>query len=106
MSAQCPGGTSIRADPRDGFAYLQGAVPARTLVMACFGLNLCVGPVLAVGLVQRTHGEGWGAGSLGLFQACSGIAAAVGAVVACLAVGGAFAALMVWSAARLKGSAT
>jgi MFS family permease len=75
-------GASIMADLREGFGYLRRSVSARTLVIAFFGLNLCVGPVLAVGLVQRTHSAGWGAGSLGLFQACSGIAAAVGAVLA------------------------
>jgi MFS family permease len=75
-------GTSIRADLRDGFGYLRRDLPARTLVIAFFGLNLCVGPVLAVGLVQRTHHDGWGAGALGLFQACSGISAAVGAILA------------------------
>jgi MFS family permease len=75
-------GTSIRADLRDGFGYLRRDLRARTLVIAFFGLNLCVGPVLAVGLVQRTSLAGWGAGALGLFQACSGISAAVGAILA------------------------
>jgi MFS family permease len=75
-------GTSIRADLRDGFGYLRRDLKARTLVIAFFGLNLCVGPVLAVGLVQRTSHAGWGAGALGLFQACSGICAAIGAVLA------------------------
>jgi MFS family permease len=75
-------GRSIRADLRDGFAYLRRDGRARTLVIAFSGLNLCVGPVLAVGLVQRTHSAGWGAASLGLFEACSGIAAAAGALVA------------------------
>ena len=75
-------GTSIRADLRDGFGYLRQDLKARTLVIGFFGLNLCVGPVLAVGLVQRTSGAGWGAGALGLFQACSGICAAVGAILA------------------------
>lgn len=75
-------GRSIRADLRDGFAYLRRDGRARTLVIAFSGLNLCVGPVLAVGLVQRTHAAGWGAASLGLFQACSGIAAAIGALIA------------------------
>jgi MFS family permease len=75
-------GRSIRADLRDGFAYLRRDGRARTLVIAFSGLNLCVGPVLAVGLVQRTHSAGWGAASLGLFQACSGIAAAIGALIA------------------------
>ncbi|WP_432935611.1 MFS transporter [Kribbella sp. CA-253562] len=76
------GGRSIRADLKAGFGYLRGDRPARTLVIALFGLNLCVGPVLAVGLVQRTSAAGWGAGSLGLFQACSGLLAAAGAVLA------------------------
>ncbi|TWD84330.1 MFS transporter [Kribbella amoyensis] len=75
-------GASIRADLRDGFGYLRRDVSARTLVIAFFGLNLCVGPVIAVGLVQRTHVDGWGAGALGWFQACSGISAALGAVIA------------------------
>lgn len=75
-------GKSIRADLKAGFGYLRRDRPARTLVIAFFGLNLCVGPVLAVGLVQRTSAAGWGAGSLGLFQACSGILAATGAVLA------------------------
>ncbi|ADB32390.1 major facilitator superfamily MFS_1 [Kribbella flavida DSM 17836] len=76
------GGASVRADLRAGFAYLRRDLPARTLVIALSGLNLCVGPVLAVGLVQRTSWAGWGAGSLGLFQACSGLLAAAGAVLA------------------------
>ncbi|TCO51447.1 putative MFS family arabinose efflux permease [Kribbella antiqua] len=75
-------GTSIRADLRDGFGYLRRDGRARTLVIAFFGLNLCVGPVLAVGLVQRTHSAGWGPGALGWFQACSGISAAAGAILA------------------------
>jgi MFS family permease len=75
-------GTTIRADLRDGFGYLRRDRRARTLVIAFSGLNLCVGPVLAVGLVQRTHAAGWGAGALGLFEACSGIAAAGGAILA------------------------
>jgi hypothetical protein len=75
-------GRSIRADLRDGFAYLQRDGRARTLVIAFSGLNLFVGPILAVGLVQRTHAAGWGSAWFGWFEACSGIAAAVGAVVA------------------------
>jgi MFS family permease len=75
-------GHSIRRDLAAGFGYLRRDQLARTLVVAFFGLNLCVGPVLAVGLVQRVHGSGWGSGALGWFQACSGIAAAIGAVVA------------------------
>ena len=54
----------------------------RSLVIAISGLNLFVGPVLAVGLVLRTDDAGWGAGSLGLFQALVGAGAAVGAIIA------------------------
>ncbi|HZX02203.1 MFS transporter [Kribbella sp.] len=75
-------GGSVRADLRAGFAYLKRDVRARTLVIAFSGLNLCVGPILAVGLVQRTHAGGWGSAWYGWFQAASGIAAAAGAVVA------------------------
>lgn len=75
-------GRSLLADLRDGFGYLRRAATARVLVVSLFGLNLCVGPVLAVGLVLRTRDEGWGAATLGVFQACSGLAAAAGAVVA------------------------
>ncbi|NUR95949.1 MAG: MFS transporter [Kribbellaceae bacterium] len=75
-------GGSIREDLRAGFAYLKRDVRARTLVIAFSGLNLCVGPILAVGLVQRTHAAGWGSAWYGWFQAASGIAAAAGAVVA------------------------
>ncbi|WP_410792392.1 MFS transporter [Kribbella sp. C-35] len=75
-------GHSIRADLRDGFAYLKRDARARTLVIAFSGLNLCVGPILAVGLVQRTHSAGWGSAWYGWFEACSGVAAAVGALVA------------------------
>ncbi|HEY3556849.1 MAG TPA: MFS transporter [Kribbella sp.] len=75
-------GRSLRADLRDGFGYLRRDVRARTLVIAFSGLNLCVGPILAVGLVQRTHTAGWSSAWYGWFEACSGVAAAVGALVA------------------------
>ncbi|MFI5692251.1 MFS transporter [Kribbella sp. NPDC051586] len=75
-------GHSIRRDLAAGFGYLRRDEVARTLVIAFFGLNLCVGPVLAVGLVQRVHLDGWGPAALGWFQACSGICAAMGALLA------------------------
>lgn len=75
-------GKSIRRDLSAGFGYLRRDEAARTLVIAFFGLNLCVGPVLSVGLVQRVHVDGWGPAALGWFQACSGICAAAGAIVA------------------------
>jgi hypothetical protein len=46
------------------------------------GLNVFVGPITAVGVVLRTNQEDWGAASLGLFEACIGAAAAVGAIIA------------------------
>jgi MFS family permease len=75
-------GRSIWSDLRGGFGYLRRTPSVRTLVIALSGLNLCVSPVLAVGLVFRTRDADWGAISLGLFEATSGVAAAVGAVIA------------------------
>ncbi len=75
-------GTGVLADLRAGLGYLRRTANVRVLVLAISGLNLFVGPVLAVGLVLRTDEDGWGAGSLGLFQAAVGAGAAVGAIVA------------------------
>ena len=75
-------GRSMLSDLADGFRYLWRTGPVRTLVIALSGLNLFAGPVTAVGLVLRTHGAGWGAPSLGLFEACIGVGAAAGAVAA------------------------
>jgi len=75
-------GHSIWADLRGGFGYLRRTPPVRTLVIALSGLNLFVSPVLAVGLVLRTRDAAWGATSLGLFEATSGVAAAAGALIA------------------------
>lgn len=75
-------GHSIWSDLRGGFGYLRRTPSVRTLVIALSGLNLCVSPVLAVGLVFRTRNADWGATSLGLFEATSGVAAAIGAVIA------------------------
>lgn len=73
-------GSSVLSDLRAGFGYLRRTPSVRTLVIALSGLNLFVAPVLAVGLVVRTRDAGWGATSLGLFEATSGIAAALGAL--------------------------
>lgn len=75
-------GHSMLADVVGGFGYLRRSRPVRTLVVALSGLNLCVGPITAVGLVFRTQDAGWGAPSLGFFEACIGVGAAIGAVVA------------------------
>jgi MFS family permease len=75
-------GASVRADLADGFRYLRRSATARTLTIAVSCLNVFVGPVTAVGVVLRTQAEGWGAASLGLFEASIGAAAAVGAIIA------------------------
>ncbi|CAN5425648.1 MFS transporter [soil metagenome] len=75
-------GSGVRADLVAGFGYLRRTPPVRTLVLALSGLNLFVSPVIAVGLALRTRSAGWGAGSLGLFEACIGAGAAIGALVA------------------------
>jgi MFS family permease len=75
-------GRSVRHDLVDGFGYLRRAANARTLTIALCGLNLFVGPVTAVGVVLRVKAEGWGAASLGIFEASIGAGAAVGAIVA------------------------
>jgi len=75
-------GRSVRADLADGFGYLRRTANARTLTIALCGLNLFVGPITAVGVALRTREEAWGATSLGMFEACIGAGAAVGAIVA------------------------
>jgi MFS family permease len=75
-------GHSVKADLVDGFRYLKRDSGARSLTIAVCGLNVFVGPITAVGVVLRTNAESWGAASLGLFEACIGAAAAVGAVIA------------------------
>jgi MFS family permease len=61
-------------------AYLQQDRPVRTMVVAFSGLNLFVGPALAVGLALTVHEASWSATSLGVFQACVGLGAAAGAL--------------------------
>ena len=63
-----------------GFAHLGTHPTTRTLVIALSGLNLAVGPAVGIGLALRAHDEGWGAQSLGLFEALLGLGAALGAV--------------------------
>lgn len=66
---------------RTGFGYLGRDATARTMVIALSGLNLAVGPALALGVALRAREEQWGAGSLGLLQALVGLGAIGGAVV-------------------------
>jgi MFS family permease len=75
-------GTSVISDLVEGFRYLRRVAPARALTVAVCGLNLFVGPITAVGVALRTRAEEWGAANLGVFEACIGAAAAIGAVIA------------------------
>lgn len=63
-----------------GFSHLAAHPTTRTLVIALSGLNLAVGPAVGIGLALRAHDGGWGAPSVGLFEALLGLGAAVGAV--------------------------
>ena len=73
-------GTSWRRDLASGLGYLRRTPAVRSLVGAISGMNLFVGPALAVGLALRVTGEHWGAHTLGLLEACVGAGAAVGAI--------------------------
>jgi len=73
-------GTSWRRDLTSGLGYLRRTPPVRSLVVAVSGLNLFVGPALAVGLALRVTDEHWGAHTLGVLEACVGAGAAAGAI--------------------------
>lgn len=73
-------GTSWRRDLAGGLGYLRRTPPVRSLVVAVSGLNLFVGPALAVGLALRVTHEHWGAHTLGVLEACVGAGAAAGAI--------------------------
>ncbi|PFG31100.1 MFS transporter [Paramicrobacterium agarici] len=62
-----------------GFAHLKDAATTRTLVIALSGLNLAVGPAMAIGIALRAAEQGWGAGAVGIFEALVGAGAAIGA---------------------------
>ncbi|HYG93248.1 MAG TPA: MFS transporter [Nocardioides sp.] len=64
-----------------GFGHLRGEPTARTLVLALSGLNLAVGPAIALGIALRVQDEEWGAGTLGVLQALVGLGALCGALV-------------------------
>lgn len=73
-------GTSWRRDLTSGLGYLRRTPSVRSLVVAVSGLNLFVGPALAVGLALRVTHEHWGAHTLGVLEACVGAGAAAGAI--------------------------
>lgn len=63
-----------------GFTHLKNAPTTRTLVIALYGLNLAVGPAVGIGIALRAHDQGWGAASVGIFEALLGLGAALGAI--------------------------
>ncbi|MGZ4468719.1 MAG: MFS transporter [Nocardioidaceae bacterium] len=72
-------GGSVRSGLAAGFRYLRDDVRVRTLVVSLTGLNLFVGPALAVGVALHVHASGWGATTLGLSEAAVGVGAGLGA---------------------------
>ena len=59
--------------------YLRETPYVRALVVSLSGLNLFVGPALAVGVTVHVHRSGWGAATVGIADALVGVGAAVGA---------------------------
>lgn len=73
-------GGSVRADVRDGLAYLRHTPRVRDLVVTLSGLNVFVAPVVTVGLALHASRSGWGAVSLGWLSGAIGGGAALGTV--------------------------
>lgn len=63
-----------------GFGHLREVRSTRVLVFALSGLNLAVGPALALGIPLRVAEQGWGAELVGLLGATVGLGAAIGAL--------------------------
>lgn len=77
-----PGGdANVLQDVASGFRHLAGDSATRTLVVALSGLNLAVGPALAIGLALQATQQGWGAAAVGLFEALVGGGAMIGALL-------------------------
>ncbi|HET6938398.1 MAG TPA: MFS transporter, partial [Nocardioides sp.] len=73
---------SVRQDLGAAAQYLRSTPSVRALVVSLSGLNLFVGPALAVGVTVHVHRSGWGAATVGVADALVGVGAAVGAVIA------------------------
>jgi len=73
---------SVRRDLAAAFGYLRRTPHVRALVVSLSGLNLFVGPALAVGVTVHVHRSGWGAATVGVADALVGVGAAAGALVA------------------------
>ena len=72
----------MRRDLAAAAGYLRETPYVRALVVSLSGLNLFVGPALAVGVTLHVHRSGWGAATVGIADALVGVGAAVGAVFA------------------------
>lgn len=75
-----PGGQSLLRGVAEGFRHLGHARATRTLVIALSGLNLAVGPAIAIGIPLQATARGWGAGAVGVFEALVGGGAMLGAL--------------------------
>ncbi|MFC4784464.1 MFS transporter [Nocardioides sp. MAHUQ-72] len=73
---------SVRQGLVEGFGYVRRDPRARRFVVSLSGLNLFVGPALAVGVSLRVAASGWGATTLGAVEATVGVGAAAGALLA------------------------
>ncbi len=75
-------GETWRGDLVAGLSYVRRTREVRILLVAFAGLNLFVGPAIAVGLALRVAQAGWGAHTLGVLEAAVGAGAAAGALAA------------------------
>ncbi|MGB4136779.1 MAG: MFS transporter, partial [Microbacterium sp.] len=71
---------SMRKGVANGFRHLARERSTRILVLALSGLNLAVGPAISIGLPLQATSHGWGAGSVGVFEALVGGGAMLGAL--------------------------
>ncbi|UYO98420.1 MFS transporter [Microbacterium sp. M28] len=72
---------SVLSGVADGFRHLRTERATRTLVIALSGLNLAVGPAIAIGIPLQATQRGWGAGAVGILEALVGGGAMIGALV-------------------------
>jgi MFS family permease len=73
---------SFRRDLAAAASYLRETPFVRAFVISLSGLNLFVGPALAVGVTVHVHRSGWGSATVGVADALVGVGAAVGALFA------------------------
>ncbi|MGF3054954.1 MFS transporter [Microbacterium sp. YY-01] len=71
---------SVLSDVASGFRHLSTDSATRTLVIALSGLNLAVGPAIAIGVALQAAHHGWGAGAVGIFESLVGGGAMLGAI--------------------------